>query len=160
MGHTENYLDILRDTLARKKEYLEKLLSLTQEQSAIAKGQPFDEDAFERTIDAKDILIDNVNEADKGFSAVYNRIRSELSSNTLAYRDRLAEIQNLIRACVDTGLAIEKLEELNRASLEQALASGFKGMNQAKQSRSVASKYYKSMSSGYVNDSFLYDRKK
>ena len=160
MEQTRTYVNILKESLERKLNYLTDLLSLTKVQESLAKASPFDEDAFTETIDKKDVLIDNINEIDKGFTAVYERVRGEIQAAPENYREQLKEIQNLIRKCVDAGNEISTLEERNRASLEAAIAQGFKGMNQAKQSRSIASKYYQSMANGYVNDSFLYDRKK
>ena len=69
-------------------------------------------------------------------------------------------MQDLIKECVDLGMQIEAMEERNRASLEHAFSTGFKGIKRAKQSKQIANKYYKSMSNGAVNDSMLYDRKK
>ena len=160
MNQTGTYVNIMRESLQRKLGYLQEILTLTREQENLAKTTPFNEDAFTTVIDKKEILIDNVNEIDKGFQSVYDRVRGELQENKDSFKDDLSVIQGLIQKCVDTGMEIEKLEERNRSSLEQAIASGFKGMNQAKQSRSVANKYYKSMANGMINDSILYDRKK
>ncbi len=160
MEQTGVYVTILYESLVRKKKYLSELLSLTKEQEQLAKASEFDEDAFLQIIEKKDILIENINEGDKGFNSVYERVKGELKGNPSAFKEQLEKIQALIRECVDTGLEIEALEERNRSSLEQAIARGFKGMNMAKQSRSVANKYYKSMANGMINDSILYDRKK
>jgi len=160
MEQTGTYIRILKESLERKKRYLKEILELTGQQEKLAKESPFDEDSFDDIIDKKDILIDNINEIDKGFESVYNRVRTEISENKEFYKPELKAIQQLIRECVDTGLAIEALEERNRSSLETAIAGSFKGMNQVKQSKSVANKYYMSMANGMVNDSILYDRKK
>ncbi|MBR4515125.1 MAG: hypothetical protein IKO61_09600 [Lachnospiraceae bacterium] len=160
MEQTGTYIRILRESLERKKDYLDKILDLTKEQEKLAKAVRLDEDAFEKIIEEKDIYIDNVNEIDKGFESVYKRVRTEIQENKSVFTSELKAIQELIRVCVDKGLEIEALEERNRSSLESAIARSFKGMNQVKQSKSVANKYYKSMANGMVNDSMLYDRKK
>lgn len=160
MAQTGIYITILRESLERKLGYLSEILTLTKEQEQLTKSSDFDEDRFSEIIDRKDILIDNINETDKGFQSVYDRVCVELRENPKVFEQDVKKMQDLIRACTDKGLEIEALEERNRAALEQAIARGFKGMNQAKQSRSVANKYYQSMSNGNVNDSILYDRKK
>jgi len=160
MEQTGTYIRILRESLERKKDYLDKILDLTKKQEKLAKAVRLDEDAFEKIIEEKDIYIDNVNEIDKGFESVYKRVRTEIQENKSVFTSELKAIQELIRVCVDKGLEIEALEERNRSSLESAIARSFKGMNQVKQSKSVANKYYKSMANGMVNDSMLYDRKK
>ncbi|MCR5294618.1 MAG: hypothetical protein K6E30_05520 [Lachnospiraceae bacterium] len=154
------YVKIMKESLERKRTYLERLLAITENQSMIAKSEPFDEEAFAGTIEEKDVLINNVNEIDKGFLSVYERVKAELGEDREAYREDLLSMQDLIRKCTDIGLKIEATEERNRAALEQAFTNGRRGVNQAKQSRSVANRYYKSMANGFVNDSMLYDRKK
>lgn len=160
MEQTAMYVNIMQQSLERKYDYLVEILDITKEQAQLVKEDSLDGDAFEQTLERKDILIDNINEIDKGFTSVYDKIRSDVLSNQDAFRTQLLKIQELIKKCVDLGMEIETLEERNRASIERNFTSGFKGVKQAKQSKSVANKYYKSMSNGYVNDSLLYDRKK
>ena len=157
---TGTYINIMRESLVRKVGYLKQILELTENQTTIIKTADFDEDAFNTAIDSKEVLINNINEIDKGFTAVYDRIRSDVLENKDLYRTELVAIQELIRECVDLGMKIEATEERNRASLEQVFSVGFKGVRKAKQSRQMVNKYYKSMSNGMVNDSMLYDRKK
>ncbi|MGN0152159.1 MAG: hypothetical protein ACI39Q_06770 [Wujia sp.] len=160
MDQTSTYVDIMQESLVRKKNYLTEILELTREQERLAKEKKFDEEAFGAAIDRKEVLIDNINEIDKGFTSVYDRVRTEVLADKAQYHNELVNMQTLIRECVDLGMQIEVLEERNRATLEQAFAVGFKGIKQVKQSKHVANKYYKSMSNGMVNDSVLYDRKK
>lgn len=160
MDQTMTYVSIMQQSLERKKQYLSDILALTKEQETLAKAKKFDEDAFEDIIEKKDVLINNVNEIDKGFTSVYDRVRSEVLENKDVYKTELMAMQRLIKECVDVGMEIEALEERNRAALEQVFAKGFKGIKQVKQSKSVANKYYQSMSNGNVNDAMLYDKKK
>ncbi len=160
MDQTGTYINIMQESLLRKKQYLAEILDLTKRQEQLAKPKKIDEEAFGETIDRKDVLINNILEIDKGFSSVYDRVRTEILDNRELYQDELLNMQKLIKECVDLGMKIEALEERNRAALERAFSVGFKGIKRAKQSKNVANKYYKSMSNGNVNDSVLYDRKK
>ncbi len=160
MNQTGTYVNIMQESLIRKKRYLNEILELTEEQEHLAREKKFNEEAFGAVIDRKEILINNVNEIDKGFTAVYERVRTEVLAGQELYREELLSMQALIKECVDLGMQIEVLEERNRAVLEQVFAVGFKGIRQVKHSKQVANKYYKSMSNGVVNDSILYDRKK
>jgi hypothetical protein len=69
-------------------------------------------------------------------------------------------MQDSIRRCVDLGMRIEAEENRNKSEMEQVFAARYRGIRQMKQSKSIANKYYKSMSNGMINDSILYDRKK
>ena len=160
MNQTGTYVRILLESLVRKERYLTEILELTKNQEALIKQEKFDEDAFEDIIQQKEQLIDNVNEIDKGFSSVYERVRTEVVGNKELYAVQLRDMQDTIKNCVDLGVDIEALEERNRANLSHVFASGYREIRQAKQSKSVANKYYKAMSNGNVNDSILYDRKK
>lgn len=160
MNQTMTYVNIMQESLERKERYLKEILELTKEQERIAKEKKFDEEAFNEIIDRKDVLINNVNEIDKGFTAVYDRVRSEVMENKHLYAEQLVSMQELIRKCVDLGMEIEAQENRNRATLKQVFSVGFKGIKQVKQSKKAANKYYKAMSNGNVNDSVLYDRKK
>lgn len=160
MNQTATYMNIMQESLIRKKSYLQEILELTKEQERLAGEKRFDEEAFNNIIDKKEILINNINEIDKGFTSVYDRVRSEILDNREYYRGPLTSMQGIIRECVDLGMAIEAAEARNRATLEQVFSVGFKGIKQVKQSKKAANKYYKAMSNGNVNDSILYDRKK
>lgn len=160
MNQTAMYINIMNESLERKLGYLEELLGLTEKQAEIAGKEKFDEDSFDYIMEKKDTLINNINEIDKGFTAVYDRVRSDVLADQDLYKVELLAIQNLIRKCVDKGMQIEVMEERNRATLEQAFSIGFKGVRQAKQSKQAVNKYYKSMANGMINDSMLYDRKK
>ena len=160
MNQTGTYVNIMRESLERKRKYLAEILKLTNEQSMIAAAEKFDAERFSEIVEKKDVLIDNINEIDKGFSSVYDRVRIEIQQEPAAYRDALLAIQDLIRTCVDLGMQIEAVEERNRAVTEQVFSVKFQGVRQMKQSKTAANKYYKSMANGMVNDSLLYDRKK
>lgn len=160
MDQTKTYVTILQESLERKERYLLELLELTKEQETIATQKKFDENAFADVMEKKDILIHNVNEIDKGFTSVYERVRTEVIGNQDVYRAELMTMQNLIRSCVDIGMQIEAVEERNRQALTKAFSKSFRGVKQAKQSRKAASRYYQNMANGAVTDSMLYDRKK
>lgn len=160
MDQTKTYVTILQESLERKERYLLELLELTKEQETIATQKKFDENAFADVMEKKDILIHNVNEIDKGFTSVYERVRTEVIGNQDVYRVELMTMQNLIRSCVDIGMQIEAVEERNRQALTKAFSKSFRGVKQAKQSRKAASQYYQNMANGAVTDSMLYDRKK
>ena len=160
MDQTGTYVNIMRESLERKQRYLTEIWKLTNEQSVIATAEKFDEEQFSELVEKKDVLIDNLNEIDKGFSSVYDRVRIEIQRDPVVYRDELLAIQNLIRTCVDLGMQIEDVEERNRAVMEQVFSAKFQGVRQKKLSKTVANKFYQSMANGMVNDSLLYDRKK
>ena len=160
MNETGMYVGVLKDSLKRKKSYLDEIAELTIKQGELAAQDRFNEESFGETVEKKETLINNINEIDKGFTSVYDRIRDNLLREKDTYKEELMEIQALINACMDKGNEIEVLEERNRHKLETIFAGERKNLRQVKNSRSIANKYYKAMSNGMVNDAMLYDRKK
>ena len=75
MNQTGTYVNIMKDSLVRKKSYLQEILELTNKQGELANAQELDEEAFGALVDRKEILISNINEIDKGFTAVYDRVK-------------------------------------------------------------------------------------
>ena len=55
---TTNYLKVLQESLLKKKEILESILLASEKQREIVSAENVDWDAFDRSIDAKGILID------------------------------------------------------------------------------------------------------
>lgn len=160
MNETGMYVGILKDSLKRKKAYLDEIAELTVKQGELAAQDKFDEEAFGQTVDKKETLINNINEIDKGFTSVYDRIRENLLKEKDSFTDELKEIQSYIKSCMDKGNEIEVQEERNRQKIEGIFAGERKNLRQVKNSRSVANRYYKTMANGMVNDAMLYDRKK
>jgi hypothetical protein len=160
MNETGMYVGILKDSLKRKKAYLDEIAELTVKQGELAAQDKFDEEAFGQTVDKKETLINNINEIDKGFTSVYDRIRDNLLKEKDSFTDELKEIQSYIKSCMDKGNEIEVQEERNRQKIEGIFAGERKNLRQVKNSRSVANRYYKTMANGMVNDAMLYDRKK
>ena len=160
MNDTENYILILKETLIRKIKYMSELLKITQEQEKIIISGAFDEDAFEVTIDQKEILINNINESDKGFELLYNRVRKFLMENLEKNKENIDSMQQSIKQCIDLGVEIGVLEERNKKKLENVLTLYRKEIQQVKSSKIIAQNYYKSMSNSHVSDAALYDRKK
>lgn len=154
------YVTILRESLERKKKYLLEILEYTKAQEKVAHQEKFDEEAFSELVDKKEVLINNINEIDKGFTSVYDRVRTEVLENKDQYSDELKLMQGLIRECVDLGMKIESLEEKNRSAIEQLFSNSHKNARKVKRSKKVANKYYKSMSNGGVDDMIFYDKKK
>lgn len=160
MEQTKTYVTIMQESLARKERYLTELLALTKQQEVLATQKKINEDAFGELVDKKEVLIHNINEIDKGFTAVYERVRVEVLDHKEEYKEQLLAMQALIRSCVDLGMQIEAIENRNRAALTKIFAKGFQGIKHAKQSKQAATKYYQTMASNTGNDSMLYDKKK
>lgn len=82
-------MDMLEKCLVCKKELLRKIYEATREQEAILDTEPFSEEAFENTLQAKDELIRLLAQYDEGFENTFARIREAVLSDRERYRSRI-----------------------------------------------------------------------
>ena len=157
---TEGYLQILIESLEKKNAVLEQIIELDKQQAEISAHQPMDMKAYDKVVDAKSDLIDEINKLDDGFSNTFALIGDEVKNNPDQYREQVQALQELIREAVDKGVTIEAQEKRNRAALETVFAMKRHEIKQMKKSNSAAAKYYKSMSRINDVDPQLMDRKK
>lgn len=157
---TEGYLQILIESLEKKNEVLDKISVLNKEQAEISAHQPMDMEAYDKTMDEKGELIDEINRLDNGFTSTYERIKDEVQKQPDKYRSQVQVLQELIRTAVEKGVAIEAQEKRNRAALETVFRMKRQEIRQMKVSSSAAATYYKSMSRINTVDPQLMDRKK
>lgn len=157
---TEDYLQIMIESLEKKIDVLDQVLALDKRQIAIALEQPFDIEKYDKTMDEKGALIDELNKLDDGFTSTYERVRDAVQANPKAYADKVQRMQDLIRMAIDKGVAVEAQEERGKQAMKSAVTSKRKEIRSIKVSSEAATKYYKSMSRINDVDPQLMDRKK
>lgn len=157
---TEGYLQILIESLEKKITVLDKVIELDRQQAEISAHQPMDMEAYDKTVDEKGELIDEINRLDEGFSSTFELIGDEVKNNPDKYREQVENLQNLIREAVDKGVTIEAQEKRNRVALENVFRMRRNEIKQMKRSSVAATKYYKAMSRINDVDPQLMDRKK
>lgn len=148
-----SYIGMLLQTLQNQEVTLQEVLAITKEQSKIAAGQDFDEEAFGETLNRKEILIARLNSLDDGFASVYGRVRSVIMQEKDAYREDILKMQEYIKHCTDLGVEIKVLEERNRDRLIQCFTDKHKQYGSQMNAATVASKYHKTMYSGRTSGS-------
>ena len=92
-----NELQLLIEALEKKKGVLENILSKSKEQGEVATAQNFDVEQFDRLVDDKSELLDQMEQIDQGFDAVYHRIKDELVNHQAAYKQEIGRLQQLIK---------------------------------------------------------------
>lgn len=157
---TEGYIQILIESLEKKLVVLDKIIELDKRQLEIATRQPFDMQEYDKSMDEKGVLIDEINRLDAGFTSTYEMIKDEVQANPDKYREKVLVLQDLIREAVDKGNKIEVQEKRNKSAMELAVRTKRQEIRQMKVSTSAATKYYKAMSRINDVDPQLMDRKK
>ena len=157
---TEDYLQIMIESLEKKNRVLEQVMELDKRQLEISLEQPFDMEAYDATMEEKGRLIEELEKLDVGFTNTYELVREEVQANPGQYRDKVLEMQELIRTAIDKGVAVEAQEQRNKQAMQSAIRGKRKEIKRAKVSSAAAIKYYKAMSRINDVDPQLMDRKK
>lgn len=157
---TEDYLQIMIESLEKKIDVLDRVFELDKKQISIALEQPFDMEKYDKTMDEKGVLIDELNKLDDGFTSAYERVRDEVQADPKAYADKVQRMQDLIRMAIDKGVAVEAQEQRGKQAMESAVNSKRKEIRTIKVSNAAASQYYKAMSRINDVDPQLMDKKK
>ena len=138
---------------------MESILLASEKQREIVSADNIDWEAFDRSIDAKGLLIENLGKLDDGFQNVYDRVKEELADNKDKYKDEIVAMQDLIRKVTELGTQVETLELRNKALIEKRFAEEHKQIKQSKIGSKVAMEYYQKMNKLNVVEPQLMDRK-
>ena len=93
-----NYIEILKNSMDRKEQVLEKILLANEEQKQVALEPKFDYDKFDQIYEEKGKLISELNLLDSGFQSIYDRVSETLANGREQYKDdiiKLAETEGL-----------------------------------------------------------------
>ena len=158
MEQTEQYVNMMLDSLKKKDELLELIIGINKEQTDIE--SEFDMDKFAASVETKQKYIDELNRLDSGFQALYDNIKEPLINEKTRYTVEISMMQEYIKLLSEKSILIQVQEEKNRLSIQAHFAKMKKEVKVAKQSMKAASDYYKSMSkTAYVDSQFM-DKKK
>jgi len=157
---TEDYLQIMIESLEKKNEVLDQVIALDKRQLAIALAKPFDMEQYDKSMDEKGELIDTLNKLDEGFTSTYELVRETVQANPKAYAEKVQKMQDLIRAATDKSVTIKAQEQRGKQAVQSAMSKKHKEIRNMKVSNAAAAKYYKSMSRINDVDPQLMDKKK
>lgn len=156
---TTSYLQMMIDSLKMKRSLLKEISKLNEEQRQLVIQTSMDEDAFQKNLDKKGELIDNLNKLDDGFQNVFERIKSELEVNRSAYKEQIQILKTLIKEVTDLGVTVEAQEARNKIVVQSKFNSMRKDLQQAKRSTKMANTYYQNMNKISADPQFM-DQKK
>ena len=78
------YVRMMVDVLKRKEKILQRILKQTKEQEVILKQEDVDYERFQSILDEKGKQIDELNEIDEGFDALFKKVeKSRLTKKTI-----------------------------------------------------------------------------
>ena len=104
---TENYLQIMIDSLVQKEELLKQIVDYNEKQQAIITAAEFDDQAFEQNLSDKGELVEKILKLDEGFNSVFNRVKDEVQHNKAKFKQPLQRLKELVSAVTDLGVRIQ-----------------------------------------------------
>lgn len=163
MGDLSNYIQIMIDSLEKKIEILDRLINKTCIQTEILKSAEFDNidwDRFNMIVTEKEEEINHINEMDKGFQSLFDRVSIQLKSDKSLYANEIKCMQELIKKLEEKSIRIQTDEERNRATIEKILGERKREIKQTRNSKKVAESYYHTMSKSLNMNYYSVDKKK
>ena len=142
---TENYVQMMTDSLIMKKDILEKVIVLSEAQNGILAAAEFDEKAFRENIDEKAELIDKIERLDDGFNSLFARVKETLDGPKDEYKSEITVIKELIKSVTELAVRVQAQEARNKVLAENRFAQMRKEVSNAKRNTQAASTYYNSM---------------
>lgn len=153
---SENYVDIMLQSLKKKEQVLKAIIDENLKQREILEDVNGDAEAFDATVDAKAALIEQLEQLDSGFEKLFARMKEELEGNKEKYAGQIREIQRYIRSVTDKSVEIQAQEARNKDLMTSKFAGIKKQAKTLRRSSAVASEYYRTMARlNYVDPQFM-----
>lgn len=155
-----NELQLLIEALEKKERILRQILDKSKIQLNVAEAETLDVERFDKLVDDKASLLDEMVKLDEGFDSTYQRVKDELLTQKDKYKKEIVVLQKLIENGVDLGARISAAETRTKNKLSVSLARSKKELVQKRVSTKVASDYYKTSNNFKHASSFFLDKKK
>lgn len=157
---TENYLKVLEESLEQKLRIMEKIQEYSLRQQEIFQAQDVDLEEYDKCVNQKSALIEEITALDSGFETLYRNVERELQNNRPKYAEQIKRLQGLVASVTEESVTIQAQEARNKKQVEDYFRRERAGIAQNRKNSKAAFDYYKSMSgSGYATPQF-YDNKK
>lgn len=160
MDNSENYINILIDSLKKKINLLDYILVENKKQQISVGEDKMDDELFEDTMRKKEDYINQINEIDQGFETVYDHVKTELTSNSERYKDEISELKELISVITQKSMEVQLSEKRNEQLVAKKFTDIKKEIHKSKNVSKVATDYYKAMSKTSVIEPQYLDKKK
>ena len=151
---------ILLQSLEKKNALLDQMILQNSVQETILKQEEFDMDAFDAAIDQQSTYVDELDKLDRGFEAVYDRLREDIIVNKDRYRTEILRMKEQIQQITDKIVTLNAGNMRNKMLAENQFKKKKSEIASGTSKNRVATNYYNSMNNlHYVSPQF-YDNKK
>ena len=156
----KGYITALKQGLEKKIQILDKIIEENALQRQLLADPELDPDDFEKNLNDKAALVEQLTMLDEGFDTVYERVREELQQNRAAYAVDITCMQKYISAIMEKSTQIQTEEQRNRELVVQKFTSVKKQIREVKSSHKAVNEYYQNMMKlNYVEPQFMDNKK-
>lgn len=150
---TESYLEMMVRSLDRKIEILNRIEQENRKQRDLLDfpvqekeaEEVFEEEAFQRTVEEKGRLIEELLKLNEGFDLLFAKVQKELSGQWEDYRSQVRTMQEKIRMVTELSSRIQVQEQRNKALVDRYFSEERTKIKIGKRSTASAMKYYQTM---------------
>lgn len=143
---TENYLNILEESLQKKLQVMKKIQDYNLRQQEIFRSDNVELDKFDEYVAEKGALIDELTDLDKGFETLYQKVAEELTDNREKHAEKIKRLQELVSRVTEESVSIQAQEARNKRLVEDYFRKERENLSRSRKSSKAAYDYYKSMS--------------
>lgn len=140
-----NYLRIMTESLEKKEDILKQIVELNRQQKFLLQDANLLPEEFEKNIQYKADLVEQLNLLDEGFEELFSKVREELQTNKQMYAKEIECMQELIRQITDLTNMIQTQEIRNKESATNKFTEIRKQVKGVRNSQKVVKQYYDNM---------------
>lgn len=155
-----NYILILLQDLKKKDLVLDRIIDANKRQKEALEDPNLDPDDFDKLVEEKSLLIEELERLDNGFEQIYSRVKEELQGNKEKYKEEIRQMQKLIRGLTEKSATIQTGELRNKELMQKKFSEVKKQVREIRASQKVVNQYYRNMmKSNYIDPQFMDNKK-
>lgn len=156
----QTYIQIMIQSLEKKIQVLNRIIEVNVVQKDVLEDVKSSVEEFDKTVDEKTKLIEQMGQLDSGFEKLFARVKEELDTNREAHADQIKKMQKYIRQITDKSMEIQAQEARNKELMVRRFAYIKDSAKNVRTNSRIASQYYKNMMNlNYVDPQFMDNKK-
>lgn len=156
----QTYIDIMIQSLERKIQVLDQIIEVNIRQENILEDKKAEIDEFDKCVEEKATLIEQMQQLDSGFEKLFERVSEELKENKTNHVEDIKKLQSRIRKITDKSMEIQAQEARNKDLMVRKFTYVKETAKSLRTNSKVASQYYKNMMKlNFVDPQFMDNKK-
>lgn len=156
----DTYIEIMIQSLNKKMQVLDAIIEQNRIQKEVLEDAKAPVEEFDKTVEEKTRLIEQMQQLDSGFEKLFERVQEELKGRKEDYADAIRTMQSCIRRITDKSMEIQAQEARNKDLMVRKFAFVKDTAKSVRTNAKVANQYYKNMMKlNYVSPQFMDNKK-